>query len=106
MRYIMIKPELAVIVENEKVVGARVPDTSTTYRVINNTDVARPGFVIVVEGGCVVSVGVTGHDVTYRIIDLDVTKTGDSDSAPVHDYVPDAENIDIEEYTRQILEDV
>jgi hypothetical protein len=66
----------------------------------------KPEFVIVVEGGCVVSVGVTGHDITYRIIYLDVIKTGDSDSCPVHEYVPDAENIDIEEYTRQILEAV
>ena len=66
----------------------------------------KPEFVIVVEGGCVTSVGVTGHDVTYRVIDIDVIKTGDHDSGPVHDYVPDAENIDLEEYTRQILEDV
>lgn len=66
----------------------------------------KPEFVIVVEGGCVVSVGVTGHDVAYRIIDLDVIKTGDSDSGPVHEYVPDAENIDVEEYMKETLEDV
>ena len=85
----------------------------------------EPEFVIVIEDGCVVNVGVTGHDVTYRVIDIDVVnylnaesvefsllpdpdaiKTGNSNSGPVHDYVPDAENIDVEEYTKEMLKGV
>ena len=39
----------------------------------------------------------------YRVIDIDNIKSGYEDTPNYTDYVPDAENVDIEEYTKDIL---
>jgi len=65
----------------------------------------EPEIVIVIEGGTVINVATAGSGMTYRVIDIDAIKSGDN--APEYrDYVPDAENAHIEQYTRDILKDV
>lgn len=64
----------------------------------------EPEIVIVIEGGIVSAVATAGSDVTYRVIDA--IKSGDEDTPEYTDYVPDVENADIEQYTRNILKDV
>ncbi len=63
----------------------------------------NPEIAIVVEGGCIVSIATTGEEnITVRIIDLDVKKVG---GKPVIDYTPDIYGVNMEEYTKQIMED-
>jgi hypothetical protein len=65
----------------------------------------KPEIVIVIEGGIVTTVATAGSGMTYRVIDIDAIKSGDN--APGYrNYVPDVENVDIEQYTRDILKDV
>lgn len=65
----------------------------------------EPTIVIVIEGGVVTTVATAGSGMSYRIIDIDAIKSGDS--APGYtDYVPDTENADIEQFTKDILKDV
>ncbi len=66
----------------------------------------EPEIVIVIGGGIVSAVATSGSGVTYRVIDIDTIKSGDEDTPGYTDYVPDAENVDIEQYTRDILKDV
>ena len=66
----------------------------------------EPEIVIVIEGGIVTVVATTGSGMTYRVIDIDAIKSGDEDTPDYTDYVPDVENVDIEQYTRDILKDV
>ncbi len=57
----------------------------------------KPDIVIVIEKGVVAAVATAGKPVTYRIIDLDVRE--------VMDLEPDACNIDMEAYTKIMMED-
>ncbi len=63
----------------------------------------EPEIVIVVEGGAVTAVATKGPGFPYRIIDLDSIKCGDSESG--EDCEPEATRIDVEEYTKDIIED-
>jgi hypothetical protein len=65
----------------------------------------EPEIVIVIEGGIVTTVATAGSGMTYRVTDIDAIKSGDN--APEYtDYVPDVENADIEQFTKDILKDV
>jgi hypothetical protein len=65
----------------------------------------KPTIAIVIEGGVVTAVATAGPGVAYRVIDIDAIKS--DDNAPEYtDYVPDAENADIEQFTNDILKDV
>jgi hypothetical protein len=65
----------------------------------------EPTIVIVIEGGVVTTVATAGSGMTYRVIDIDAIKS--DESAPEYtDYVPDTENADIEQFTKDILKDV
>jgi hypothetical protein len=66
---------------------------------------AGPEIVIVIEGGTVINVATAGSDKTYRIIDIDLIKVGDNEPAYT-DNVPDVENADIDQFTKDILKDV
>ena len=57
----------------------------------------RPDIAIVIEKGVVAAMATAGMPVTYRIIDLDVRE--------VMDLEPDASNVDLEEYTKVMMED-
>jgi hypothetical protein len=67
--------------------------------------VEEPKIVIVIEGGIVTTLAAAGSGMTYRIIDIDAIKSGD-DAPEYTDYVPDVENADIEQFTKDILKDV
>ncbi|CAG0970829.1 MAG: hypothetical protein OIN86_10175 [Candidatus Methanoperedens sp.] len=64
----------------------------------------EPEVVIVVEGGCVTAVATQGPGFKYRIIDIDAIKCGDQSFG--QDFEPDATGIDIEEYSRDIINDI
>ncbi|NJD75742.1 MAG: hypothetical protein FIB08_01415 [Candidatus Methanoperedens sp.] len=64
----------------------------------------EPEVVIVVEGGVVTAVATRGPGFPYRIIDIDAIKCGDRSSG--EDCEPDATGIDVEEYSKDIIEDV
>jgi hypothetical protein len=66
----------------------------------------EPEIVIVIERGIVSAVATAGSGLRYRVIDIDNIKSGDVGTPTYTDYVPDAENVDIEQYTRDILKDV
>jgi hypothetical protein len=66
---------------------------------------AEPEIVILVEGGVVTAAATKGSGVTYRVIDVDLIKVGDNEP-PYTDYAFDAQNVDVEEYTKEILKDV
>jgi hypothetical protein len=61
--------------------------------------------VIVIEGGTVINVATAGSGITYRIIDMDLINVGDNEPAYT-DNVPDMENADIDQFTKDILKDV
>ncbi len=62
----------------------------------------EPTIVIVIESGIVTTVATAGSGMTYRIIDIDAIKSGDN--APEYtDYMPDTENADIEQFTKDII---
>jgi hypothetical protein len=65
----------------------------------------EPTIAIVIEGGIVTTVATAGSGVTYRVIDIDTIKS-DEDAPKYTDYVPDAEGVDIEQFTKDILKDV
>ncbi|MFZ2411579.1 MAG: hypothetical protein WAW23_08420 [Candidatus Methanoperedens sp.] len=65
----------------------------------------KPTIVIVIEGGVVVNVATADSNVIYRIIDIDAIKS-DENAPEYTDYVPDTENADIEQVTKDILRDV
>jgi len=65
-----------------------------------------PEIVIVIERGIVSAVATAGSGMKYRVIDIDNIKSGDEDTPNYTDYVPDVENVDIEQYTKDILKDV
>ncbi len=65
----------------------------------------EPETVIVIEGGVVTAAATKGSGVTYRVIDIDAIKVGDNEP-PYTDYAFDAQNINVEEYTKEILKDV
>jgi len=62
--------------------------------------------VIVIERGIVSAFATAGSGMKYRVIDIDNIKSGDEDTPKYTDYVPDVENVDIEQYTKDILKDV
>jgi hypothetical protein len=66
---------------------------------------AEPEILIVIEGGVVTAAATKGSGITYRVIDVDLIKVGDN-KPPYTDYAFDAENVNVEEYTKEILEDV
>jgi hypothetical protein len=66
---------------------------------------AEPEIVIVIEGGVVTAAATKGSEITYRVIDIDAIKVGDNEP-PYTDYAFDAENVNVEEYTKEILKDV
>jgi hypothetical protein len=66
---------------------------------------AEPEIVIVIEGGVVTAAATKGSGITYRVIDVDLIKVGDN-KPPYTDYAFDAENVNVEEYTKDILKDV
>jgi hypothetical protein len=66
---------------------------------------AEPEIVIVLEGGVVTAAATKGSGITYRVIDIDAIKVGDNEP-PYTDYVFDAQNVNVEEYTKDILKDV
>lgn len=66
---------------------------------------AQPEIVIVIEGGVVAAAATKGSGVTYWVIDIDAIKVGDNEP-PYTDYAFDAQNVNIEEYTKDILKDV
>jgi hypothetical protein len=66
---------------------------------------AEPEIVIVIEGGVITAAATKGSGITYRVIDIDAIKVGDNEP-PYTDYAFDAENVNVEEYTKEILKDV
>ena len=66
---------------------------------------AKPEIVIVIEGGVVIAAATKGSEITYRVIDIDAINVGDNEP-PYTDYAFDAENVNVEEYTKDILKDV
>lgn len=66
---------------------------------------AEPEIVIVIEGGVVTAAATKGSGITYRVIDVDLIKVGDNES-PYTDYAFDAQNVNVEEYTKDILKGV
>ena len=66
---------------------------------------AEPEIVIVIEGGVVTAAATKGSGITYRVIDVDLIKVGDNEP-PYTDYAFDAEDVNVEEYTKEILKDV
>ena len=66
---------------------------------------AEPEIVIVIEGGVVTAAATKGSGITYRVIDVDQIKVGDNEP-PYTDYAFDAENVNVAEYTKEILKDV
>ncbi len=63
----------------------------------------KPVIAIVIEGGCISAIATAGQGITVRVIDLDNKKIGEPDI--VKDYTPDVENMDMEQYTKEIMED-
>jgi len=57
----------------------------------------KPDIVIVIEKGMVAAMATAGRPMTYRIIDLDVKV--------IMDLQPDASNVDMEKYTKEMMED-
>ncbi|MGB8216280.1 MAG: hypothetical protein WCE94_03170 [Candidatus Methanoperedens sp.] len=64
----------------------------------------EPEVVIIVEDGVVTAVATKGPGFPYRIIDIDAIKCGDRESG--EDYEPDATGINIEEYSKDIIDDI
>jgi hypothetical protein len=63
----------------------------------------NPEIIIVIAGGNVVAIATAGEEnITVRIIDLDVKKVG---GEPVTDLAPDIYGVNMEEYTKEIMED-
>jgi hypothetical protein len=65
----------------------------------------KPEIVILIEGGTVINVATAGSGITYRIIDIDLINVGDNEPAYT-DNMPDVENADIDQFTKDILKDV
>jgi len=65
----------------------------------------KPEIVIGIEGGTVINAAAAGSGITYRIIDIDLIKVGDKEPGYT-DNVPDLENADIDQFTKDILNDV
>ena len=65
----------------------------------------EPEIVIVIEGGVVTAAATIGSEITYRVIDIDAIKVGDNEP-PYTDYAFDVEDVNVEEYTKDILKDV
>jgi len=63
----------------------------------------KPEIAIVIEGGNVVAIATAGQSMTVRVIDLDMKQIGEPDV--VKDYEPDVCNMDIEQYTKDMMED-
>jgi len=72
---------------------------------MRGVSMAEPEIVIVIEGGVVTAAATKGSGITYRVIDVDLIKVGDN-KPPYTDYAFDAENVNVEEYTKEILKDV
>jgi hypothetical protein len=64
----------------------------------------EPEVVIVVEGGVVTAVATKGPGFPYRIIDIDAIKSGEQSFGV--DCVPDATGINVEEYSKVIIDDI
>ena len=62
----------------------------------------KPEIAIVIEGGNVIGIATAGKGMTVRVIDLDLKKVGEE---AVKDYAPDGENVNLEEYTKDMMED-
>ncbi len=65
----------------------------------------KPTIAIVIEGGVVTTVATVNSGVSYRVIDIDAIKS-DENAPDYTDYVPDTENANIEQFTKEILKDV
>jgi hypothetical protein len=63
----------------------------------------EPEVVIVIEGGVVTNVATKGPGFPYRIIDIDAIKSGEQSFG--EDCEPDATGIDVEEYSKSIIDD-
>ena len=57
----------------------------------------KPEIAIVVENGAVIGIATTGKSMIVRVIDLDNKRVGD--------YTPDGENVNLEQYTKDMMED-
>lgn len=62
----------------------------------------KPEIAIVIEGGCISAIATAGQGITVRVIDLDLLKVGED---AVKDYAPDGENVNLEQYTKDMMED-
>jgi len=65
----------------------------------------NPEIAIVIAGGNVVAIATAGQGMTVRVIDLDLMKVGEPEEIVVKDYEPDVENVDIEQYTKEVMEE-
>ena len=65
----------------------------------------EPEIVIVIEGGVVTAAATKGSGITYRVIDVDALKVDDNEPQYT-DYTFDAQNVNVEDYTKEILKDV
>jgi len=65
----------------------------------------KPTILITIQGGVIVNVATVDSNVVYRVIDIDAIKS-DENAPDYTDYVPDTENADIEQVTKDLLKDV
>lgn len=63
----------------------------------------KPDIAIVIEGGCISAIATAGQGMTIRVIDLDMKNVGEPSA--INDCAPDVENVDIEQYTKDMMED-
>ncbi len=67
----------------------------------------EPEVIITIEGGVVTNAATKGSGILYRIIDIDAIKSSETEKDGVleeyKDYAPDEENVDVEQYTKDIL---
>jgi hypothetical protein len=65
----------------------------------------EPEIIITIEGGVITNTATKGSRTMYRVIDVDAIKIGEKEP-PYTDYAFDAENVNVEKYTKDILKDV
>jgi hypothetical protein len=63
----------------------------------------NPEIAVVIEQGSVIGIATVGQGITVRVIDLDLKNIGEPDA--FFDVEPDVVGIDIEEYTKKMMED-
>ncbi len=63
----------------------------------------KPEIAIVIEGGCISTIATAGQGMIVRVIDLDMKAVGEPPA--INDCEPDVVNVDIEQYTKEVMED-